>query len=145
MIVNGCLHGRESVTDPHVRKSGVNHGALPLPSLAIRHKNTVADEVLEGVHHQIAFREHAFGISHDLAHSVRVIEEDRGAPGVAEVADVEMISRSGQQLEQITIALPQHAGQRDNRPKRQGLGRDVRDRRSHFGLPDECPQYGGVV
>ena len=143
VIINGRLHRAKGMADAHVREGGVNHCALAFPALAIGHKNTVADQVLQRTNHQVTLGEHALGIAHDLAHGVGLVEEHRRAPGVTQVTDVKVIGSCGQELKQVAIPLPQHARKRDHRPQRQRLGWDIQLRCAHLTVPTRSMQYGG--
>ena len=145
VIIYRRLHCSKGMAYPHVRKRGVNHRALPFPALAIGHKNAVADQVLQRTDHQVTFGKDAFGITHDFAHSVRLIKKHRRAPGIAKVADVKVISGGGQEFEQVAVTLPQDSRKRDHRPQRQWLGWDIKLRCAHLTVPTRLMQYGGVT
>ena len=143
VIVNGRLHRAKGMADAHVREGRINHRALPLPALTVSHKNAVANQMLQRTDHQVTFGEHTLGVAHDLAHGVGLVEEHRRAPGVTQVTDVKVIGSSGQELQQIAVPLPQHAGKGDHRPQRQRLGWDIGLRCAHLTVPTRSLQYGG--
>ncbi len=145
VIIDGRLHRAKGMADAHVREGGVNHRALAFPALAIGDKNTVADQVLQRTDHQVTLGEHALCVAHDLAHGVGLVEEHRRAPGVTQVTDVKVIGSSGQELQQIAVPLPQHAGKGDHRPQRQRLGWDIGLRCAHLTVPTRSLQYGGGI
>ena len=145
VVVDGRLHRAKGVTDAHVREGGVNHRALAFPALAIGHKNTVADQMLQRTDHQVTFGEHALRVAHDFAHSLGFVEEYRRAPGVTQVADVKVVSSRRQEFKQIAVTFPQYAGEGDHRPPRQRLGWDIQLRCAHLTVPTRSPQYGGGI
>ena len=143
VIINRRFHCAKGVANSHVRESRVDHGALTFPALAVGDKNTVTNQMLQRADHQIAFREDAIGIAHDLADGIGVVEQHGRATRVTQIADIKMIGSSGQQLEQVTVALPQHPSQRHDSPQREWFGRNVMIRDCHLSTPTQPDQYGG--
>ena len=143
VIINRRFHCTKGVADAHMRERRVDHGALTLPTLTVGDENTVANQMLQRADHQIAFREDAIGIAHDLADRVGVIEQHGGASRVTQVTHIKVIGRGGQQFEQVAVALPQYSSQCDNRPQREWFGRNVMFRDRHLSAPTQRDQYGG--
>ena len=109
---------------PQLRKCGVYHAALTLPTRTISDKNRLADQRLKGVNHQITFREAAAVITQNLSHQFRLVKQHGRASGITQITKIKSISLTRHQLEQVAIAMPQNPSESGQRRQRFGMGRD---------------------
>ena len=126
---NTRLHIGKGTIDPHHSERRIDHRALASPCLAGRHKNRIADERVERIHHEIGFRENALLVNQHFAHKVRAVHNQSRAAGPAERADIHFIGSPGQEVQKIAVAAAHRANKRGQSGEGCRAGRVIHGRR----------------
>ena len=142
IVIHGCHHRRKRAGEPQLRKRRVDHAPLLSPFVATRHEHRVAHQRLQRTHHQVVLGIDLGAVGQNCAHQLRFVNDQYLPARIAEMAHRHAVRGRRQQAQQITVALNEHAQQRNDWGQGGGAGwnvfRKVWHRRRRLGSKGSC-------